>query len=76
MYIKIGLTNPYWLSMFKSVYSLLVYKDLGDKAMLSEKVMIIDMIRICNKLVLSSSYDLGSLTNKESVSWCCGKESP
>lgn len=32
----------YWLSMFKSVYSLLVYKDLGDKAMLSVKVMIID----------------------------------
>lgn len=41
MYIKIGLTKPYWLSMFKSVYSLLVYKDLGE-AMLSEKVMIIE----------------------------------
>lgn len=28
--------------MFKSVYSLLVYKDLGDKTLLSEKVMIIE----------------------------------
>lgn len=42
MYIKIGLPKMYWLSMLKSVYSLLVYRDLGDKAMLSEKVMIID----------------------------------